>query len=190
LIAAAIALPGPTRWPCLSLAGLMGAGTLLALERFHSGATQRAAVTLVTAWALIMAVTGEWLLPSAEPHRSSTLVAERLAALAVKYRAQPMLGTYQEPSVIYLLGHPVPILHGLFDLHVRVYQEGPVISALSAEEVATIRSDSALEVEIPETLRVVNLSKGQSSTLQLALITPRRPGSGGLAGPAQQTLVK
>jgi len=189
-LAAAIVLPGPTRWPCLALAGLKGTGTLLALERFYKGATQRAAATLITTWALVLAVTGEWLLPAAEPYRDSRVVAERLATLAAKHRALPMLGSFQEPSVIYMLGHPVPILHGSIDLHERLRRQGTVVSALMPKEIATLRADPALSIEVPETVRVINLSKGSSETLQFALIRLRSPGPGSLAGRAQQPLVK
>jgi 4-amino-4-deoxy-L-arabinose transferase-like glycosyltransferase len=190
LIAAAIVLPAALRWPCLGMAGLIGAGTLLAIERFQSGATTRAAGTLITTWALILGLMGVWLLPAAEPYRDPRLVAERLAELAAKYGALPMLATFQEPSMVYTLGHPVPIFHGLPDLHERLRHDGAVVSALLPGEIAALRADPELDIEIPETRRVVNLSKGQSKTLGFALIRLRPSHSGGLAVQAQQTLVK
>jgi 4-amino-4-deoxy-L-arabinose transferase-like glycosyltransferase len=187
LAAGVVMLPGATRWPFLVLAVLMGAGTLGAIERFHKGATERAALTLVAAWAMILAVTGAWLLPAAEPYRYSRVVAERLAVLSDRYHAAPMLATFQEPSMIYTLGRPVAIMRGRDDLLNRLRREGAIVSALLPQEVRTLRNEPDFSVDVLEPIRGFNLSKGRSETLQFGLI--RLKGSR-VAGLTQQSVVK
>jgi hypothetical protein len=186
-LAAAIAFSGPTRWPLLLVALLIGGGTLCALERFQKGATRLAALTLVGTWALVMGVGGWWLLPAAEPYRYPRLVAERLTALSSRYRAAPILGAFQEPSIIYCMGRPVPILRSRLDLTQRIRRHGAVLSALLPEEIATLRADGAFTLEFPETLTGFNLSKGRRETLSFALIRLRESA---VAGRGEQPLVK
>ena len=51
---------------------------------------------------------GGWLLPAAEPYRTSRRVGERLARLVEQTGIKPILLNYQEPGVIYAMGRPVP----------------------------------------------------------------------------------
>jgi len=187
LIAALVAVHGPTRWPCLALAALTGTVTLYALERFQKGSTARAAHALVAAWASIMVLVGAWLLPSAEPYRFARIVAERLADQAKKQKAVPMLSTFQEPSIIYVMGHPVDTMRSRAELLERVRREGPVVSALLPEEIGWLLGEPQVEVSFPETLRGFNLSKGRTETLRLTLIRWR---DSTVAGRAKQPQVK
>ena len=107
LMAAAVTLPGPLRMPLAVLAVVIGAGTLAAMLWFQRGATRRASLALGLTWAIAMGVLGGWLIPSAEPHRMSRRVGQRLAELSASTGLEPVLLEYQEPGVIYAFGRPV-----------------------------------------------------------------------------------
>jgi 4-amino-4-deoxy-L-arabinose transferase-like glycosyltransferase len=171
--AAAVAVPGPTRWPCVALALVLGTGTLIGLERFHNGATRRAAATLIAAWAVLMALAGAWLLPSAERYRYSRIVAERLTRLAAQYHATPMLGSFAEPSVVYAMGKPIAPLRSRADLLEHLRHSDAVVSALLPDDEASMRADPAFEVDVPDQLSVFNFTKGKTETLRFALIRAR-----------------
>lgn len=186
-LAAAVVVPSGLRWPLLVLAILTGGSTLYALERFQKAATLRAAGTLVAAWSLALAIAGGWLLPAAEPYRYAQNVAGRLAALSAERHAAPILATFQEPSIIYRLGRPVPTMRGRLDLLARVQQQGTMVSALIPEEVKAFQADPWFTLEVAETLRGFNLNKGHTESLQFALIRRR---SSAVADRTQQPLVK
>jgi 4-amino-4-deoxy-L-arabinose transferase-like glycosyltransferase len=174
LIALAMVVPAHVRWPSLVLAVLMGAGTIVAMGRIYHGATERAATGLAASWAVILLVMGAWLLPSLEPYRTPRIVGERLAALSRTLRAQPVLLTFQEPSVIYAVGHPVPTTKTWpqFDEQLRIH--GAVITPLLPHELAEFHRRPWLEAEVKETLTGFNLNKGQTQTLRFTLVRARR----------------
>ena len=170
LMALAMVVPGPVRWPSLALAILIGASTLTALERFRSGQTERAASILVGAWALILLVAGGWLLPAAEPYRLPRIVAGRLDAVAKEHQARPMLASFQEPSIVYALGRPVPIIRGRSELLEQVQEAGTVVSALIPLELERLRQEPSLEIVVAETVQGFHLNKGRTETLFLAVL--------------------
>jgi len=174
LIALAMVVPAHVRWPSLVLAVLMGTGTIVAMGRIYHGATERAATGLAASWAVILLVMGAWLLPSLEPYRTPRIVGERLAVLSRTLRAQPVLLTFQEPSVIYAVGHPVPTTKTWpqFDEQLRIH--GAVITPLLPHELAEFHRRPWLEAEVKETLTGFNLNKGQTQTLRFTLVRERR----------------
>ena len=184
LIALAMVVPAHVRWPSLVLAVLMGAGTIVAMGRIYRGATERAVTGLAASWAVVLLVMGAWLLPSLEPFRTPRIVGERLAVLSRTLRAQPVLLTFQEPSVIYAVGHPVPTIKVWEQLYEQLRLHGAVITPLLPHELAEFHRRPWLEAEVKETLTGFNLNKGQTQTLRFTLVRERERRSTPSAPPA------
>jgi 4-amino-4-deoxy-L-arabinose transferase-like glycosyltransferase len=175
LIAAAVVTPAPVRWPCLALAAAVGSGSLYALERLRSGATHRAMTALVATWAVVMLGVGAWLLPSLEPYRTHRIVGQRLASIADRLKVAPVMVTFQEPSIVYAVGYPVPEIRQWEQLHAIVGKHGAVVTAaLVPQEVVVFQKRPDFDVEVlPDTLSGFNLSKGKSQTLRFLLLRER-----------------
>jgi 4-amino-4-deoxy-L-arabinose transferase-like glycosyltransferase len=173
LIAGVVVLPTPVRLPCLVMALTVATGTLLALARFHRGATLSAVSSLTTTWALTMLLLGTWLLPTMEPYRLSRIVGERLAVLTRELGVQPVLLTFQEPSTIYAYGQPVPTMRKWPDFYDRIDRHGVVIAPLLPHELRTVQNMPEFEAEVCDRLSGFNLSKGKTQTLAFTLIRPK-----------------
>jgi hypothetical protein len=187
LVAGGIVLPAALRWPCLALAMVLGAGTLYAVERFQHGGTERAALGLIAAWAVILLGVGTWLLPAAEPHRISRIVGQHLAAISAREGARPVLGTFQESGVIYALGRPAPVFRSRDGLMAQLHAAGSVVCALMPQEIAVLRGDPRFRLEVREVVRGFNVDKGRTEILQMVVI---RRGNSALAGRPQQAQVQ
>ena len=183
LIAAAAVVPGPLRWPCLALGAIIASGTLLALARFHRGATLPAATSLIATWAVALALLGAWLLPAMEPYRLSRIAGERLATLNRGRDVPPLLMSFQEPSTIYAYGRPVPTVRTWDDFYTQLDRQGVVLSPILPKDLLALRKLPHLELEVCETLAGFNLSKGTNQTLHFTLIRskPADAKTGGLS---------
>ena len=72
-----------------------------------------------------------------------------------------MLATYQQPGVVYAAGRPAPVIRGRAWLIDQLRDAGPVVAGLYESEVATLRQDPAMRVEVREEIEGVNLDKGR-----------------------------
>ena len=97
------------RWPMMTMGLLLVIGTPASLFRFQQGASVRAVQTLALTWTLVMFVLVGWLVPASEPFRISRIIGERMAVLSGETGLEPVLLEYQEPGVIYALGHPAAL---------------------------------------------------------------------------------
>jgi hypothetical protein len=165
------------RWPCLVLALVLTAGTLLAVLQLSRGATDRAVVQLIATWGIIGLGIGAWLLPSLEPYRMARKVGRRLAAISAELKLDPVLLTFQEPSTIYAFGHPVPTVKVWADLYEQLRRHGEVITPVMAHELRGLRARPDLEVEPGEVMECFNLSKGQKQSLTFTRIRPKGDGT-------------
>lgn len=187
LVTIALARPSALSVPLVSLAVVMAAGTLHGLHRFHTGATERAVYGLAVTWGIIMLGVGSWLLPAAEPYRAPRLVGERLAAMAKTFSAQPALHSFQEPSVIYAYGQPLPTIRKWGQLYELVLRKGTVVTAVLPHELKAFLTKSYLDVELRDKLSWLNLNNGQRETLQFILVRARHSAR---AGGPEQPLIK
>jgi hypothetical protein len=174
LIACTVVLPAPVRWPCLVMALTIAAGTLLALARFHRGATLPAVSSLVATWAVAMLLAGAWLLPALEPYRLSRIVGERLAVLTREQDVHPVLLTFQEPSTIYAYGRPVPTMRRWAEFFDQIGDHGVVMAPLLPSELKVIRKMPKYETKVCDRLSGFNLSKGTTQTILFTLIRPKK----------------
>jgi 4-amino-4-deoxy-L-arabinose transferase-like glycosyltransferase len=191
----AIAVPGPLRIPLVFFAAVLAAGTLTAMLWLHRARTRRAALMLGITWALLLLLVGGWLIPAAEPYRTSRRVGQRLAALEAERGIEPVLLEYQEPGTIYAAGHPLTALRDRRGLHELLEKKGELLTVLTPEEAAAYRDRYDLTIEPIESLEGFSQTKGRGYSLLIATVR-RRVGSQvpapslSRAGAAEQALVK
>ncbi|MBV8432078.1 MAG: hypothetical protein JO244_13000 [Solirubrobacterales bacterium] len=184
-----IVLPRPIAWPCLAVAAVVAVGTSLGFRLFRGGHCSRAAWRLVGTWAVVLLILGVWLVPAAEPYRISTALGPRMAALVARERAEPITADYKEPSLIISLDRPVAPLLTWTWLIDQVGHYGKVVMALLPSELGQLRGEPRLEMQLSETVRGFNVSKGRVETLHLVVLRPAT-GSGVAPEARQETLVK
>jgi 4-amino-4-deoxy-L-arabinose transferase-like glycosyltransferase len=177
-VALAVVLPSALRWPCLATATMVAAGTLWGLFRLQRAATERAVLGLAVTSSLAMLCLGGWLLPAAEPYRLTRVVGEKLARITKEMNVEPILLSFQEPTVVYAMGRSATLVRTWETFYERLDRHGELLTALiPMEEAEFARRNDHLEVVHIETVEGFNLNKGQSQTLRLATIR-RRPNSG------------
>lgn len=157
LLAGALVATPDLRWPCLAMGAVIGSGTLYAMERFQAGATRRAAASLVVSWSVVMLLSGSWLLPAIDPYLISPRVARSLADLAARERAVPVLAGFKAPAVVYELGYPVVVIDDVAELHSELDEDGALVTALSAAEIARLKADPAVQLDVRDTVQGVDI---------------------------------
>jgi 4-amino-4-deoxy-L-arabinose transferase-like glycosyltransferase len=185
LAAAAAIVPGATRFPLLIIAALCGAATLLGMLGLQRGRSVPATFGLGTAWALILLVLCGWLIPVAEPLRTSRRVGQRLGELAKETGIEPVLMNYQEPGVIYALGRPVASFRdrdGFFELLDRHRQ---LLTVLTPDETVEYREWLNLDVQPIDDIEGFSLTKGRSHILRFAILRRAGPQSRGVESTAR-----
>ncbi|MFO0907967.1 MAG: glycosyltransferase family 39 protein [Isosphaeraceae bacterium] len=172
--AGAVIAPAPLRFPCATIALIAGVGTLWGLRRLQLAATEQAVAGLATTWGLIMLTLGAWLLPAAEPYRTSRIVGERLAVLAADQKAEPVLLSFQEPTVVLALRRPAAMIRTWHQLYELVDHHSTVVTAINPIEWPEFqRRRDDLDVDVREMIQGFNLNKGTGETLRLAVVRPR-----------------
>lgn len=171
LVAGAMVVPNWTlAAPCLALAMVLGIGTLVALEGFQKGATERAALVLTTTWALMLGIGAGWFVPLLEPYRLSPVVARHLVDAAKRNPAGLMMAGYKPPSVVYHCGRPLAVFAGRKDLLERLERDGPLISALTPDELAGIKKDRRVNVAPIDLVEGYDVEHARTTTLHLVLM--------------------
>ena len=174
LIAGATMLPTSLRSPLQFLAIVLAVGTTYSVTQIVRGLTERAVGSLVATWAILMLAMGAWLLPAAEPYRTPRIVGERFAALAKEHGAQPILHSYQEPSVIYAYGRPLPAVRNWSQVEKLVVRHGAVATAVVPGELSAFLARPEYEVERLDRLTGFNLNKGRTESLEFILLRMSR----------------
>ncbi len=170
LVATTTLAPGGLRLPMLAVAGVLAAGTLAALSAFQQAATERAVYALATTWAIVMATATGWLIPKGEPYRTSRVLGEKLAALSAKLNAEPILLEYQEPGVVYSVGHPIATTRDRDGFFAHLKGGRTVLTVALPSEIEVMRSHFGLVVTPVDQVDGIILTKGQVKTLQIALV--------------------
>src|SRR5579859_2390166 len=97
----------------------------------HRGATERGVLGLAATWGLAMFAISAWLLPAAEPYRTSQIIGRKLVRLVGEHNAQPVLLAFQEPSIIYAMGRPAPLIRTWAQLYQQLDRHGEVVTAIT-----------------------------------------------------------
>jgi hypothetical protein len=156
--------------PMLLLALVLAAGTLIGASSFQQGATERAAYWLAATWALLLLIATAWLIPLAEPYRSSRILGEKLASLAAKLKIEPVLLDYKEPGVFYAFGHPIATTDDRDGFFAQLAGGRSVLTVARPSEVERMRSYFGLFVTPVDQVEGFIMAKGKKQTLQLAVV--------------------
>ena len=170
-VAAAVVLPAPVRVPCLVMAAVVVTGALWGLRRMERAATERAVVGLAATWALTMFLLGIWLLPAYESFRMPRRVGEKLAVLSRRDRAEPILLSFQEPSLIHAMGRPAQMVRTWERFYELLDRHGTLVTAIIPLEWPEFERRMAyLDVDVRETVEGFSLTKGETQSVRLAVI--------------------
>jgi 4-amino-4-deoxy-L-arabinose transferase-like glycosyltransferase len=170
LMVALTRVPRGLGWPLVLTAIILGAGTMAGTLWFHRGAGEPAVGSLAAAWALTLWIVCGWLIPQAEPYRTARIVGERLAALSTTLGLKPVLLEYQEPGVIYALGHPVALAHDRDSFFAHIRDSRSVLTVALPSEVEVMRSHFKLEVTPVDQIEGFVLNRGKPQVLQIAVV--------------------
>jgi 4-amino-4-deoxy-L-arabinose transferase-like glycosyltransferase len=170
LIAGAIVTRGPVSLPMLVIAAVIAAGTLRGLSWLQEGATERAVYALAATWALVLLTFCGWLLPQAEPYRTSRIIGEKLAAFSAKLGIEPVLLEYQEPGVIYAAGGPIALTRDRDSFFAHLGDGRSVITVALESEIDVMRSYFGLIVTPVDEVDGYVLTKGKHQTLKIAVV--------------------
>jgi len=170
LVAGAMIAPWSLCLPMVLVAIAIAAGTLLGLSWFHQGATERAIYSLATTWTLVLLVLTGWLVPLAEPYRTSRIVGERLASLSTEMGLEPVLLEYQEPGMVYALGRSIATVRDRDSFFTHLQDGRSVLTVALESDLEIVRSKYGLSVTPVDQVEGFVLSKGQQQTLQLAVV--------------------
>jgi hypothetical protein len=170
LVAGATMVQVNLRPPILFLAAVMAAGTLAGMSLFQQGATERAVYSLAASWAVVLLTASGWLIPLAEPYRTSRILGEKLAALSAKLRVEPVLLEFQEPGVIYALGRPIATTRDRDGFFAHLTGGRSVLTVALPSEIEVMRSHFGLLVDPVDRVDGFVWSKGKQQRLELAVV--------------------
>ncbi|HEX3448030.1 MAG TPA: hypothetical protein VHS97_07230, partial [Isosphaeraceae bacterium] len=121
-------------------------------------------------WAVLLVIATAWLIPLAEPYRSSRILGEKLASLSAKLKIEPVLLEYQEPGVVYSLGHPIATTRDRDGFFAHLAGGKSVLTVALPSEVEVMRSHFGLIVTTVDQVEGFIMAKGKKQTLQLAVV--------------------
>lgn len=173
LVAAGFIAPRELSAPLFVIAVLIGAGVFLAMAWFPQGKTREAVIALASAWCLALAMGGWWLLPAAEPFRTSRIIGDRLAEYSRKLAIEPVLGSYHEPAVIYRMGGPITVIGNKTGWLNRVRNGESAVTVLMPFELSALRSEREIAIDVLETKRIFILNRAQFEVVQFVKVGPR-----------------
>ena len=169
-VAATTLVPAGLRLPMLAVAVVMAAGTLAGVSAFQQAATERAVYALAATWAIVMGTVTGWLIPNGEPYRTSRVLGEKLAALSAQLNVEPVLLEYQEPGVVYALGHPIATTRDRDGFFAHLKGGHSVLTVALPSEIEVMRSHFGLVATPVDQVNGFVLTKGKWQTLQLAVV--------------------
>jgi 4-amino-4-deoxy-L-arabinose transferase-like glycosyltransferase len=170
LVYAAYRFPRPLLAPCLAMTLALAIGSTFARILLARGDSMRAAWRLVGTWGVVMGLFVAWFLPASEPYRFSRLVGERLGQLSDQTGVRPAMMTFQEPGLIYALGHPACDVRGYDEMAEEIRERGPILIPLLAKEIVEMRDDPRFSVEVVEPISGFNVNKGKTQELAFAVV--------------------
>ena len=170
LLAATAFVPGNLRWPMGAMGVLLIVGTFAGMLKFQRSSSVRAVQSLALTWTLVLSILAGWLVPACEPYRTSRIIGERLASLSKQRGLEPVLLEYQEPGVIYALGHPAALTRDRDGFFAHLGDGRSVLTVLLTSEIDVMRSHFGLDVRPLEHVECYDLTKGKRQTLHLAVV--------------------
>jgi 4-amino-4-deoxy-L-arabinose transferase-like glycosyltransferase len=170
LSAGAVFVRGALALPMLVVAVLIALGALVGMLWLQRGSTQRAMHFVAGTWAIILLCCSVWLVPLAEPYRTSRIIGEKLATHSKALGIEPVLLEYQEPGVIYALGHSIATTRDRDGFYAHLDGGRSVLTVALPSEIAVMRKHFGLVVTPVDQVDGFVLTKGKSQTLQIAVV--------------------
>jgi 4-amino-4-deoxy-L-arabinose transferase-like glycosyltransferase len=170
LLAAAAMVRGSLAPPMLLAAVLIAAGTLAGVYLFQQAASERAVYCLAATWAAVMLICGAWLIPQAEPYRTSRIIGERLALRSAELNIEPVLLEYQEPGIVYALGHPIATTRDRDGFFAHLDGGKSVLTVALPSEIDVMRKHFGLVVTPVDEVDGFVITKGKKQTLEVAVV--------------------
>ncbi len=169
-----IAGPRPLVAPAVVLAGVLALGTLLAGCLLLRARDRAGWTALLAAWGGLGLGVSLWLLPAANACRVEQRAARSLLACAAG-REAIVLHMFREPSLIFYLGRPVPILTAEESLRRFVRDHGPALTLLHADELTRLAQHPALRVEVCARVDGVEISQTETTSIAIVRLSRRSP---------------
>ncbi len=170
LIGAAVILSGPLFGPLIVLAGLIAVGTVAGVAMLRRGQSEQAIFALAGCWAIVLILATGWVIPIGEPARTSRVVGRKLGELSRSLAIEPVLLEYQEPGIVYELGHPIALIRDRDGFFRHISGGRSVATVLLDFEIPVMRSHFGLDVEVVEEIDGYRLTKGKKQALYLAIV--------------------
>jgi 4-amino-4-deoxy-L-arabinose transferase-like glycosyltransferase len=170
LFAGAVFLANRISLPLAILAAIIVVGTLSGMAKLQSAAGEKAVFAMAGCWAVILLFAAGWIVPMGEESRTSRIVGEKLGELSNRLGIEPVLLEYQEPGVIYALGHPASLIRDSEGFFTHVEGGRSVATVLLDFEIPVMRSHFGLDVTLVDQFEGFHLTKGKHRTLYLAVV--------------------
>jgi hypothetical protein len=197
LLAAAGFLAGRLSWPLLGMAAFVVAGTLAGMAKLQDASGDRAVFAMAGCWGVVLLMAAGWVVPMCESYRTSRVVGTKLSELSRRLGIEPVLLEYQEPGVVYALGHPLALVRDRDGFFAHVEGGRSVATVLLDFEIPVMRSHFGLDVTLVDQVDSLELTKGKQRKLYLAVVKEgasrpdERSGDDTASrGAGEQTLVK
>ncbi|MBI3469354.1 MAG: glycosyltransferase family 39 protein [Planctomycetes bacterium] len=159
--------------PAILVAVLLGVGTIVAAVLFLRARDFAGWATLVSTWGALGLVTFGWLAPRAEVCRVARVAAQELRARATE-GMPAVLHNFREPSLVFYLGGPVPIVPSTTELVRLVREHGPVLTLLQAEEPTKLQNQPAIHVEICQRIEPRKIGPRPAKAIVVARLSRSR----------------
>jgi 4-amino-4-deoxy-L-arabinose transferase-like glycosyltransferase len=170
LIAAAAIFANHLSFPLSLIAVTIVAGTLVGTILLRRGAGEKAVFAMAGWWAVILLLSAGWVVPRGESARTSRVVGRKLGALTRQLGVEPVLLEYQEPGVIYEVGHPIALIRDREGFFGHVEGGRSVATVLLDFEIPVMRSHFGLDVNVVDQVEGFQLTKGKRQKLYLAVV--------------------
>jgi hypothetical protein len=195
LIVGAVLLGGRLALPLFLIASVLMATSLVGSSNLRAARAERGVIAMAGGWCVILVVAAGWFVPLCEPGRTSRVVGSRLGELSRRLGIEPVLLEYQEPGVVYALGHPIALTRDRDGFFAHVAGGRAVATVLLDFEIPVMRSHFGLDVSVVEELQSLELTKGKRRRLYLAVVKEGRSSGGEPPATAgrdvgEQTLIK
>jgi 4-amino-4-deoxy-L-arabinose transferase-like glycosyltransferase len=165
-----ILVPGDLRWPLVLVSVVVAAGTLVGLSLLQRGSTLRAVYALAATWALVLLALGGWVIPLAEPYRTSRVIGERLRARSAETGLEPVMLEFQEPGVVYALGRPIATTRDRDGFFAHLAGGQSILTVALPSESQVMRDHFGLKVTVVDQVDGLVLTKGKLQTFQIVVV--------------------
>jgi 4-amino-4-deoxy-L-arabinose transferase-like glycosyltransferase len=156
--------------PLILISGTVVAASIAGRMRLRQGTPEKALFAMAVCWAVILLLSAGWVVPMGEPARTSRIVGRKLGQISRRLGIEPVLLEYQEPGVIYELGHPVTLIRDRDGFFAHVEGGRSVATVLLDFEIPVMRSHFGLDVNVVDEVDGFQLTKGKRQKLYLAVV--------------------